>query len=157
MNIIGATSKVPTDKIFTSGDYPVITQEVDSFIVGYTSNIDPITDVPLIVFGDHSCTFKYVDFPFVRGADGTQLLKPNKSVDTKFLYYYLQHVKITNADRYERHYKYLKDIIIPSIDIEQQRQIVAKIGEYEKAIAAAKATMDTCVTRKAEIVQKYLS
>ena len=157
VNIIGATSKVPTDKIFTSGTYPVITQEVDSFVVGYTSNIDPITDVPLIVFGDHSCTFKYVDFPFVRGADGTQLLKPNKSVDTKFLCYYLQHVKITNADRYERHYKYLKDIIIPSIDIEQQRQIVAQIEEYEKAIAAAKATMDTCVTRKAEIVQKYLS
>ncbi len=154
--IIGATSKVPTAQIFASGDYPVITQEESSFIVGYTSNIVPITDVPLIVFGDHSCTFKYVDFPFVRGADGTQLLKPDKSIDTKFLYYYLQQTKIKNADRYERHYKYLKDILIPVIDIEQQHQIVAQIEEYEKAIAAARSTMDTCAARKAQILQKYL-
>lgn len=154
--IVGATSKVPTDHIFASGDYPVITQEENSIIVGYTSNIAPIMDVPLIVFGDHSCTFKYVDFPFVRGADGTQLLKPDKSIDTKFLYYYLQQVKIKNADRYERHYKYLKDILIPVIDIEQQHKIVAQIEEYEKAIAAARSMMDSCAERKAQILQKYL-
>ncbi len=154
--IVGVTSKVPTDHIFASGDYPVITQEENSFIVGYTSNIAPIMDVPLIVFGDHSCTFKYVDFPFVRGADGTQLLKPDKSIDTKFLYYYLQQVKIKNADRYERHYKYLKDILIPVIDIEQQHKIVAQIEEYEKAIAAARSMMDSCTARKAQILQKYL-
>lgn len=45
---------------------------------------------------------------------------------------------------------------IPVPSIEQQHQIVAQIEEYEKAIAVARSTMDTCAARKAQILQKYL-
>ncbi len=30
--------------------------------MGYTNNKNPITDFPLVLFGDHTCIFKYIDF-----------------------------------------------------------------------------------------------
>lgn len=77
--INGNTTKIQKEEILKTGKYPVITQEQEKVISGYTNNENKITDLPLVVFGDHSCTLKYIDFEFIRGADGTQLLKPNKS------------------------------------------------------------------------------
>ncbi len=63
---------------------------------------------------DDSCAFKYVDFPFIRGADGTHLLKTNQSqIITKYLFYYLLITPIENNDKYERHFKSLKTIKVP--------------------------------------------
>ena len=78
LHIDGSTTKIGKEEILSDGEFPVITQEKGNLIAGYTDNDEPITDLPLIVFGDHSCTFKYVNFEFVRGADGTQLLKVNE-------------------------------------------------------------------------------
>lgn len=133
IDVGGNKTKIDKDKILKTGKYPVITQESGKFISGYTNNSDCITDLPLIVFGDHSCSFKYVDFPFVRGADGTQLLKTNQNeVITKYLYYYLSSIKIENSERYERHFKYLKTTKIPipeSLDI--QKSIVKECEEID--------------------------
>jgi len=127
----GAQTKIPKEDIQEQGQYPVITQEADSFITGYTDNAEPITDLPLIVFGDHSCTYKYVDFPFVRGADGTQLIKVNSQIELKYLHNYLLSSEIENQDRYERHFKYLKDTFIPLPPPEVQKQIIAECQEID--------------------------
>lgn len=120
--VVGAQTKIAKEDILEKGKYPVITQEANRIIAGYTNNSKPITDVPLIVFGDHSCTYKYVDYPFVRGADGTQLIKVNEDVILKYLYDYLQIAKIENQGKYQRHFKHLKQaqVPIPSKDIQQQ-------------------------------------
>lgn len=121
IRVDGDITKIGLKEIFEKGKYPVITQEVDNFIAGYSDNYNPITDLPLIVFGDHNCTFKYVDFPFLRGADGTQLIKVDREKwDTKFLYFYLRTQRIENSEKYERHFKYLKNIKIPNIALEIQ-------------------------------------
>ena len=52
--INGSRTKITREEIKTEGKFPVITQETNQFISGYTDNDHPITDVPLIVFGDHS-------------------------------------------------------------------------------------------------------
>lgn len=134
MSIDGNTTKIEKNEIKEEGKYPVITQETENFISGYTDNENAITDLPLIVFGDHSCTLKYVDFPFVRGADGTQLLKTNQEkVLTKYLYYFLQNIEIENSGKYERHFKYLKERQIPvpeNLDI--QRQIVSECEKVDE-------------------------
>ena len=85
--IKGAKTKISSEEILENGKYPVITQEVKKLISGYSNNENPVTDIPLVVFGDHSCSFKYVDFHFIRGADGTQLLKPNEKFNIKYFYY----------------------------------------------------------------------
>ena len=125
MHVEGSLAKISKEEILPEGEFPVITQEAGSLISGYTNNVEPVTDLPIIVFGDHSCTFKYIDFRFVRGADGTQLLKVNEEeILSKFLYYFLQTVQINNSDKYERHFKYLKNTQIPVLPLELQKIIV---------------------------------
>ncbi len=126
LHIDGSLTKISKEEILPEGEYPVITQESGNLISGYTDNDEPITDLPLIVFGDHSCTFKYADFKFVRGADGTQLIKVNEDeILAKYLYHYLLTIQIENSDKYERHYKYLKNVQIPLPPISLQQKIIA--------------------------------
>ena len=108
---------VESKQILNRGKYPVITQDNGNFIAGFSNSENPSQDVPLIVFGDHSCTLRYVDFPFFRGADGTQLLLFSENM-VIYMFLYLQKVinQIPGYGKYERHYKYLKEfkIIVPS-------------------------------------------
>ena len=109
--IDGHTTQIQENEILEEGETAVVTQEQGLLISGYTDEEEVITDLPLIVFGDHSCTFKYIDFPFIRGADGTQLLKVDENEFIPKCFYYLaQLVEIPNRDRYERHFKYLKNL-----------------------------------------------
>ncbi len=146
--ISGPTTKVSNDELLDKGNIPVISQDKTILINGYVNNSNPITDLPLIVFGDHNCSYKYVDFNFVRGADGTQLLKFNKDVNTKYVYYLLSTIRIKNEDKYERHFKYLKDqnIPVPPMDIQLKivkeceaidsefKKIKEEISSYNKMI-----------------------
>ena len=123
--IDGHTTQIQENEILEEGETAVVTQEQGLLISGYTDEEEVITDLPLIVFGDHSCTFKYIDFPFIRGADGTQLLKVDENeFIPKCFYYLVQLVEIPNRDRYERHFKYLKNLEIPLPPLEIQQQII---------------------------------
>lgn len=137
--IKGNTTKISADNLLDEGKYPVITQEADNYISGYSNDSNPISDLPLIVFGDHTCVFKYVDTEFIRGADGTQLLKTdNKNVLTLFVYYFLQNIKIYNANKYERHFKYLKEIKIPLPPKDIQSRIVSECKELDDEATKAR-------------------
>lgn len=155
--ITGNKTKIDSGEIVREGKYPVITQEKNVLISGYTDNEDCITDLPLIVFGDHSCSFKYVDFEFVRGADGTQLLKtdPNE-VLPKYLYYYLLSIHIENEGRYERHFKYLKKISIPKPSIDIQKKIISECDTIEDELQKANKVISECSIKKQAILDKYL-
>ena len=136
--VTGNTTKISKSDIQKEGVTPVVTQEADKLISGYTANKNTITDIPLVVFGDHNCSFKYIDFEFVRGADGTQLMKPNKDFIPKYFYYILQIVDITNKNKYERHFKYLKDAYIPQPPKEIQKKIITEIESIEEKESLAK-------------------
>lgn len=152
--IEGAQTKIPQEEIQETGQYPVITQEADKLIAGYTDNTSPITDLPLIVFGDHSCTYKYIDFPFVRGADGTQLIKVNSQISIKYLQNYLLASEIEHQDRYERHYKYLKDTFIPLPPPDVQAQIIAECTEVDNKIESC---VQTIRNKREQILQVFES
>lgn len=131
VKIVGNQTKIPKEDIQLAGPVPVITQEVGTLIAGYTDNKKTITDLPLIVFGDHNCTLKYVDFEFVRGADGTQLIKVTNDFILKYVYEYLSTIEIENGGKYERHFKYLKDTKIPQPTIDIQKQIVTECEKVD--------------------------
>lgn len=139
LHLNGSITKISKEEILPEGEFPVITQEAGILISGYTDNDEPIIDLPLIVFGDHTCTFKYADFKFVRGADGTQLIKVNEDeILTKFLYHYLLTIQIENSDKYERHYKYLKNVQIPLPPISLQQKIIADCQKIDAEAQKAK-------------------
>ena len=136
-NIQNIGNKVPNNEVLLEGDIPVVSQNKSIFIDGYTNTYEPITDLPLIIFGDHTCCFKYIDFEFVRGADGTQILLTDENeVRLKYLYYISSIIEIENSDRYERHFKYLKNTKIPVPPVPIQDEIIDKCSkideEYEK-------------------------
>lgn len=112
---VETTPKLVTDEYLGNGKYPIIDQTVDVYFAGFTDREDAVLhQYPVVVFGDHSCAVKYVDFPFVRGADGTQIMISNdKKISTEYLYFAVQDVKMIEG--YARHYSFLKEslIIVP--------------------------------------------
>ena len=114
---VKATVKVKSQNILKSGLNPVIDQGAD-FIAGYTNETDiqHYTDVPFIVFGDHTRILKFINFSFARGADGTQILISNNSRMPQTLFYNSLIALDLSNYHYARHFKFLKEekIILPN-------------------------------------------
>ena len=120
---IERTTQIMTADYLEKGKIPIIDQS-RSFIAGYTDDTSAIVDVgsPVIVFGDHTRILKYIQFPFAKGADGTQLIiSKYNSMPQSLLYYSLVNVDLSNY-HYARHFKYLKaeKIVVPTDDIAQR-------------------------------------
>ena len=116
-------TSIPKMDYQESGEFPVIDQGA-SFVAGWTDLTDSVIsdNLPVVIFGDHTRIFKYVDFPFVLGADGTQLLYPNDDIlNTRFFYYALLNLKIPN-EGYSRHYRYLREfsVVCPALPTQCQ-------------------------------------
>ena len=113
---VKSSTKLTTNEFAANGKYPIIDQATDTYYAGFTNREDAVLDqYPAVVFGDHSCAIKYVNFPFVRGADGTQvMISKEPRVSTEYLYFAVKDVKIGKG--YARHYSFLKSslIIVPS-------------------------------------------
>lgn len=127
-------TKLQTSEYLASGKYPIIDQGQDD-IAGYTDREDGLfTDVPAIIFGDHTRIVKYVDMPFFLGADGVKVLKATiPDVDCRYLYYAVSAVKIPNTG-YNRHFKWLKEAQIPLPDISTQRRIADTLDKVSEGI-----------------------
>ena len=144
IKIDGNTTRIKEDEILETGTTAVVTQEQGSLIAGYTEQPEIITDLPCIVFGDHSCTFKFIDFPFVRGADGTQLLKVDEDrLIAKCFFYLVQLVDIPNSDEYERHFKYLRNSRLPVPPLDVQQKIIAQCEAVDHQVDQAHQTIAT--------------
>lgn len=118
--------------------YPIISQE-EKFISGYCDDESMVChiDRPIVVFGDHTRVLKYIDFDFVVGADGVKVIIPIKNIDSKFLLYFLQWYNIPNLG-YSRHYKLLKDIIVPIPNCTTQQTIVSELDKLNELIQIKK-------------------
>ena len=134
--------KIQTSDYLHSGNHPIIDQG-QSQIAGYTNLEDGIfTDVPAIIFGDHTRVIKYIDTPFFLGADGVKVLKSKlRDVDYKYLFYCLQNAKIPNTG-YNRHFKWLKEIEVPLPLIDEQHRIAAVLDKVSDLIAKRREQLD---------------
>lgn len=125
-NILGKYPKTKTveSKNYNQGTkYPIIDQSKDSYICGYTNDEEKVLKLSnAIVFGDHSNKSKYVNFPFARGADGTQIISSNNLRLPNYLLYQ-EIISLPEIEKgYSRHFKFLKmqNIIIPSLNISKK-------------------------------------
>lgn len=115
-NVIGKairSKQIKASEYLKKGLIPIIDQSRD-FIAGYTNDNESVVkmDKPVIVFGDHTRILKYIQFPFAKGADGTQLLISNEeNLPQSLLYLSLLAVDLSNY-HYARHFKYLKEELI---------------------------------------------
>ena len=105
------TIKINAKDYLSSGSIPIIDQSSD-FICGYTNEISALikaSNIPAIIFGDHTRILKFIDFDFARGADGTQILFSNNEKMPQYLFYHsLLKIDLSNYG-YARHFKFLKE------------------------------------------------
>lgn len=123
--------KLQRNQYSEQGNLPVVDQG-QKLVGGYCSDESLVYSGPLpaIVFGDHTLALKYIDFPFVLGADGVRVLSAKKHFDTKFLFYYLQSAKL-RSQGYARHFKLLRTIEFPLITLLEQRRIVELLDQAD--------------------------
>lgn len=128
-------SQIPNSSILNNGTIPVVGQEVE-FISGYTNSIKPLiatTKNPTIIFGDHSCTLKFITFNYVLGGDGTKVFKGNDKTKTNFLFYAIKNLNF-NTDGYKRHFSILKEKLINIPPLSQQSTIASILSHQESII-----------------------
>ena len=126
--------KLKSSEYKNVGKY-IIVDQGKSLIAGYTDIEDGLyTDVPAIIFGDHTRNIKYIYSPFFLGADGTKVLKsPLKNVNYKYLYYLLKNASIPDTG-YNRHFKWVKELMFKYHSQEQQNQIVTILDKLDSTI-----------------------
>jgi len=98
-------------------------------------------DKPLIIFGDHTREIKWIDFPFIPGADGVQVLKPHPEMDPRFLYFFLRNLPIESRG-YARHFKNVKDAEYLVPPLAEQTRIAAKLDDLLAQVDTLKARID---------------
>jgi len=130
--------KIQKSEFGKAGMYPIIDQSQDE-ISGWTDDCTATVNVskPVVIFGDHTCSVKYTERPFVQGADGIKILETSDSLLPRFLFYWLKTFPI-QSDGYKRHYSKLMETVIPLPPLEIQRQMVAELDGYRKVIEGAR-------------------
>lgn len=129
--------KVNKQDYLSLGAYPIIDQSQD-YVTGYSDDKTLVyqDDLPVVIFGDHTRIFKYIDFPFICGADGTKVLVPDRDkVNPNYLYQSLENLDIPNKG-YNRHYKLLKEQLLPIPDKDVQGRITDYIYAIEEKLQA---------------------
>ena len=132
---VGKENQILSSEVESSGRFPVVDQG-QAFIAGYSNADERVirNGLPLVIFGDHTRCLKYVDFPFILGADGTKVLKPRPDLfDAKFFYFALLRLDIPNRG-YNRHFTILKERKVPRPEKDEQRKIAGLLGLVQRAI-----------------------
>jgi len=146
--------QITSKEYLKKGTYPVIDQGKQK-IVGYSNeHIKVFKNDSVIVFGDHTRIFKYIDFNFIVGADGTQLIKTKQNFDNKFFYYQLLTKEIPNTG-YNRHFKFIKDIIFKISPTPQEQQKIANtLSSLDNLIEAQTKKIELLKEHKKGLMQK---
>jgi type I restriction enzyme, S subunit len=126
--------QIPKSAYGNSGRWPIVDQGQE-FISGFIDDEKKIirSEQPLIIFGDHTRTFKFVDFEFALGADGTKPLVASDGFDPKYLYYALCNLEVP-ARGYNRHYTVLSEMGVGKPGPDEQREIVAALKAIDRKI-----------------------
>lgn len=140
---VGVEKKLKQKEYLKEGLFEVVDQG-QSLVGGFSNDSSLVVkcDLPVIVFGDHTKCVKFIDFPFIAGADGVKVLQAKECVDAKFLYYYTLLLTKKMIDKgYARHYQFLEkmEVEIPSAD--EQKRIVNKIEELFSELDSAVETL----------------
>ncbi len=148
--------KLQTNQYQLDGKYPIFDQS-QSYICGWTDNKDALVkdNLPLIIFGDHTCALKIAYTPFVQGADGIKILQTKKEIETQFLYQILQFQPVV-MEEYKRHFSILKEKVIfyPDKDTGEQKKIAGCLSSLDDLITAQNQKVEALKQHKKGLMQQ---
>lgn len=139
-----------------SGTVPIVDQG-QKLIAGYCNSVERYTNVPVIIFGDHTRCIKWIDFEFCLGADGTQALETTKWIDLKYGYYLLTNTRIPNLG-YSRHMRELKEKDFKiTVQIQEQQKIATTLTTADREIELLSTQLETLKQEKKALMQQLLT
>ena len=145
--------QIKSSEFNTIGLYKVIDQGQE-LIAGYSDKEECVfLYVPIIIFGDHTTIVKYIDFPFIVGADGTKLLKNRNNDNLKYLYYNLQHNNV-QQEGYKRHFTTLSEVYLQIPCLEEQNKIVNFLSSIDAKIDTEKQFLNKLENQKQYLLQQ---
>jgi restriction endonuclease S subunit len=151
---IAPTNKIKKSTYLKEGILPVIDQGED-LIGGYINENSKKqkTSLPIIIFGDHTRRFKFINFDFVAGADGIKILKINESIDPKFAFYQCLTLKFPNKG-YSRHFQFVNKTKITYPESKEEQTLI--VQEIEKQFTRLDASVKSLksVKKKLEVYRK---
>ena len=148
--------KVRQQEYQKAGRFPIVDQG-QKLIAGYWDRLEDVYQgpLPVIIFGDHTRVFKFVDFPFVCGADGTKILVPDISkFFPAFLYFALTRLEIPNRG-YNRHFSLLREQRLPCPPLSEQRAIAHVLRTVQRAKEATERVIQATRELKKSLM-RYL-
>lgn len=152
---IVAPKKLRSSFYKNKGRFPIIDQSQE-YICGWTDDKDAVVfeKLPLLIFGDHTCSLKLVDEPFAQGADGIKILSVANSLEPEFLYQYLLSAPINNTN-YKRHFSELKEIVVlfPKRETGEQQKIADCLSQIDNLISAQSHKIEKLNTHKKGLMQ----
>lgn len=151
-------NQIRTSEIHSKGRFPVVDQG-QLLIAGFTDDEAKVVrhGLPYVIFGDHTRCFKYVDFPFVLGADGTKVLKPDPNLfESKFFYFTLLSLDIPSRG-YNRHFQLLKEKSIRYPEKDEQRKISAVLSLVQRAIEQQEQLIALTIDLKKALMHKLFT
>lgn len=159
ISTINPPKKLQSSEYKKKGAFPIVDQSA-SYIAGYSDNGDAVIDnngYNYIVFGDHTCSLKLIDFPFIQGADGIKIFKSKiTEVLTEYLYQYIFAHPI-NSKEYKRHFSDLKEklLLYPTKACEQKK-IADCLSSLDNYIDATKRKLELLKEHKKGLMQRLL-
>ncbi len=145
--------KLQSSNYLKAGKYPIVDQS-QSLICGWTNDSKGlISNVPVIIFGDHTCVLKYIDFPFIQGADGVKILSPQSGYDSRFIYQsFLANPVI--QDGYKRHFSEFKEKTYMFPSLPEQQKIAECLSSVDDLIQAEADQLQALKDHKKGLMQQ---
>lgn len=149
--------KLKTAEYFVEGKFPIIDQGKRE-IVGYTNNNSAVfSELPAVIFGDHTKEVKFINFPFAVGADGVKIID-SVEIEKTYLKYLLEHaVKKLPDLGYSRHYSELKNIVVSYPAKPEQKAIAQVLSTADAAIHTTEKLIAQKELRKKWLMQQLLT
>jgi len=152
-----SVGKLPKKDYFKEGRFPIIDQS-KTFIIGYSSHSELLYNgnLPAIIYGDHTNHVKYINFPFICGADGVKIIQPLDELDNKFVYYSILYRK-PQSEGYKRHFSILKEKHLCIPPLPEQQKIVAILSTVDEQISTTDKIIEKSKDLKKGLMQKLFS
>ena len=146
--------KLQSSQYSSSGKFPIVDQS-QTLICGWTNDSSGLLrNTPYIIFGDHTCVLKYIDFPLIQGADGVKILGSNKKDNSKFIYQLLLSNPV-KQDGYKRHFSDLKEkIFLLPPTLEEQTKIAECLSSIDEIISVEESKVAFLKAHKKGLMQQ---
>ena len=133
VEVVRPPGKVPRSDYSTSGTFPIIDQG-QGRVAAFSDRQDLLISAgEWVLFGDHTRSVKYVDFPFIQGADGLQILRTREHITPRYLYELLSAIHMPDRG-YNRHWSVVREMTVDVHEREDQDHIATILQRFQSLI-----------------------